>query len=331
MNAHLRIFSNHYVLALVVLIGLPLSALAQGGVGSSRGLPSTSGGIHTIQGKVYFPGGQSGEKRLKIRLESSNFISQSVQTDTDGGFRFNHLEAGPYSIFIEGGVEFENAVEQVSIEREASNGGRILSVPIFLKLKPDASIPPPAVDAYRKAQEAERSKNHKKAIEQLNAALAIAPKFTLALSDLGALYLKTGDSAKAAEAYASLTTLVPSDVAGQQNLGIALFNLKKIPESEGHLREAIKLNDKLPSAHYYLGLVLFNLKQYVEAERELELAIVNGGENMPLAHRYLGGLYMGSKKNKEAADELEKYLKLDPKAADADRIKATIKDLRDKQ
>ena len=47
--------------------------------------------------------------------------------------------------------------------------------------------------------------------------------------------------------------------------------------------------------------------------------------------KYLGGLYMSVHKNQAAADELEKYLKLDPKAADADRIKGTIKDLRSKQ
>ena len=31
---------------------------------------------------------------------------------------------------------------------------------------------------------------------------------------------------------------------------------------------------------------------------------------------------------KQAADELEKYLKLDPKAADAEKLKKTIADLR---
>ena len=40
---------------------------------------------------------------------------------------------------------------------------------------------------------------------------------------------------------------------------------------------------------------------------------------------------MSAQKNKEAVDELEKYLKLDPKAADAERIKGTIKELRSKQ
>jgi regulator of sirC expression with transglutaminase-like and TPR domain len=37
------------------------------------------------------------------------------------------------------------------------------------------------------------------------------------------------------------------------------------------------------------------------------------------------------KDHKRAADELETYLKLEPKASDAERIRAAIKDLRSKQ
>src|SRR5678816_3473518 len=87
----------------LLLIALPVVALAQGGVGSSRGLPTTSGGIHTIQGKVYFPASQgTNNKRVRVKLDSANFVSQSVQTDDDGAFRFNQLEAGPYTITVDG-------------------------------------------------------------------------------------------------------------------------------------------------------------------------------------------------------------------------------------
>ncbi|HEY6805143.1 MAG TPA: tetratricopeptide repeat protein [Pyrinomonadaceae bacterium] len=331
MSLHPQKLSLFRTLQLIaVVVSLPLLALAQGGVGSSRGLPSTSGGIHTIQGKVYFPG-TGGNRRVKVRLDSANFVSQSVQTDDDGAFRFNQLEAGPYTITVDGGSDFENAVETVAIDREASNGGRIVSVPIYLQPKPDASVPAGAVDLYRKAQQALKANNGKKAIENLTAALTIHPDFTLALSELGGLYMKTNEMAKAAETYTKLVALTPNDLLAHQNLGIALFNLKKIDEAEVHLQEALKINDKLPSAHYYLGLVLVNKKAYADAEKELELAINNGGDNLALAHRYLGGLYMGSKKNQQAADELEKYLKLEPKAADADRIKNTIKELRNAQ
>jgi len=313
-----------------ICFGFALNVSAQGGVGSSRGLPSTAGGIHTIQGKVFFPSGET-NKRVKVRLDSANFISQSVQTDDDGTFRFNHLEADPYTITVEPGSAYESAIENVSIEREASNGGRIVSVPIYLKPRPDPSVPAPAVDAYNKAKQAERAGNHKKAIEQLNEALKLYPQFGLALGELGSIYLNSKDMEKAAETYSTLVKIAPADLSAQQNLGIALFNQKKIDEAEVHLRAALKINDKLPTAHYYLGLVLVNLKQYPEAEKELEAAIVNGGENLALAHKYLGGLYLSSHKDKEAADELEKYLKLDPKPPDAERIKGTIKDLRNKK
>jgi regulator of sirC expression with transglutaminase-like and TPR domain len=37
---------------------------------------------------------------------------------------------------------------------------------------------------------------------------------------------------------------------------------------------------------------------------------------------------MSAHRKKEAADELEKYLQLDPKAPEAEKIRGTIKDLR---
>jgi tetratricopeptide (TPR) repeat protein len=106
---------------------------------------------------------------------------------------------------------------------------------------------------------------------------------------------------------------------------------KKFNACEAALREAIKLKSSGPTAHYYLGLMLVKFKAYDEAQKELEAAISNGGENLAQAHKFLGGVYMSTKKNKEAADELEKYLKLDPKAPDAEKIKASIKELRSKQ
>src|SRR5215204_3373134 len=270
---HFFVYATRVSALILCSVLLPLIVLGQGGVGSTRGLPSTSGGIHTIQGKVYFPDASVGtNKRVKVRLDSSNFISQSAQTDDDGVFRFNQLEAGPYTITVEGGTAYEIAVEHVSIDREASNGGRTLSVPIFLKPKPDTSLPPAAVEAYRKGQQADREGNIKKAIDQFNAALTIHPNFTLALSDLGSLYVKSKDMTKAAETFTTLIKIAPRDVNAQLNLGIALFNLKNVPAAEIHLRAALKLNDKLAPAHYYLGLVLVNLKTYPEAERELELA-----------------------------------------------------------
>src|SRR6185436_403362 len=97
------------------------------------------------------------------------------------------------------------------------------------------------------------------------------------------------------------------------------------------LRAAIAKNNAAPTAHMYLGIALMNQKRLDEAEKELLVATGSNSTEIAPAHRYLGGIYWGMRDYKRAADELETYLKLMPNAADADRTKAAIKDLRSKQ
>jgi tetratricopeptide (TPR) repeat protein len=315
---------------------LPTLAKSQA-PGSSRGLASGDG-IHTIQGRIHFPSGRAVDaKTVKVKLESvSAFGSLTTVTEQDGSFRFNSLQAGGYTIVVDAGNEYEIARETVNIDREASPGGRIIQVAIQLHYKVDASnpafanVPATALAFYQKGAAAAKKGNTKEAAELLNKAVASYPNFPIALSELGQQYMLLRDMDKAQSTFEELLKLKPGDPAAHLNLGIALFNKQKLSEAETHLREALKLNSAGPSAHYYLGVTLIGLKRYEEAQREFEMAITNGGDNLAAAHKYLGGLYMSFKKNQQAADELEKYLKLDPKAPDAERIKGTIKDLRSK-
>jgi len=304
--------------------------------GSSRGL-TTGDGTNQIQGRVYFPPGQGASGRtIKVSLESvSAFGAMSTVADQDGVFRFTGLTPGDYTVVVDAGSEFEKGREPADINNGAN--GRIVQVTVQMHPKVDASnplfagVPSNALSLYQKGTVAARKGDAKAAVESLSAAVAAYPNFALALSDLGSQYMMLKDLDKAGEAFEALVKLKPNDAAGHLNLGIVAFNKKKPEEAEAHLRKALELKSAGPSAHYYLGLTLISLKRYPEAQTEFEAAVTNGGENLALAHKYLGGLYMSAKKNREAADELEKYLKLDPKAPDAERIKGTIKDLRDKQ
>jgi Flp pilus assembly protein TadD len=334
--------------ALVVAVfAFSLSARAQG-VGSSRGL-SSGDGNHTIQGRVYFPSGQSGHSKVvKVNLETTSSMGgASTVTDQDGVFRFNNLRPGHYSVVVDGGKEYDAPRETVDID-PGQMGDKQVNIQLRFKAGADpalANVPKDALDLYEKGTAAAQKGNAKGAAEFLDKAVAAYPQFSLALSDLGVQYLKLGQMDKAAETFEALLKLKPNDALANLDLGIALYNQgialvsqqklddaqKKLDGAEAHLREAIKLNSPGPTAHYYLGLTLIKFRAYDEAQKELELAISNGGENLPQAHRYLGGLYQSAHRNKEAADELEKYLKLDPKAADADKIRVIIKDLRSKQ
>lgn len=332
--------------ALAILLVGPVASWAQT-VGGSRGL-TTGDGTHTIQGRIFVPPATP-TRSFKINLESSDALPTSTVTDEDGTFRFNGLRAGQYTIVVDGGREYEGVREAVTVESSGPNSGAV-QVNIQLRPKIDAAnaafagVPKAALDAYRKGVAAAQKGDSRTAVQFLEQAVAAAPDFAMGLSDLGSQYEKQFQWTKAAETFTALVKLKPADASAQLNLGIALYNEgvalmdqkkyedaeKMFNECEAHLREAVRLKSPGPAAHYYLGMMLLKFKLYDEAQKELELAISNGGENLALAHRYLAGVYVATHKNKEAADELEKYLKLEPKAPDAEKIKNSIKDLRNK-
>jgi tetratricopeptide (TPR) repeat protein len=322
------------MIGVVLLSAVCASAQAPG---SSRGLASDSGS-NMIQGRVHFPSGQTVTgKTVKVNLESvSAFGTMSTVADQDGTFRFTGLQAGAYTVVVDAGPEFEKAREPVNIDREAGRG-RSIQVNVQLALKVDSSnpafagIPDKALNLYQKGTAAAKKNDAKAAVGFLNDAIAAHANFPIALSELGSQYIILKQWDKAGETFENLVKLKPNDAAAHLNLGMVLFNEKKMDEAESHLRKALELNSAGPTGHYYLGLTLISLKRYPEALKEFETTVANGGENIALAHKYLGGLYMSTQKNQQAADELEKYLKLDPKAPDAERIKGTIKDLRSKQ
>jgi Tfp pilus assembly protein PilF len=346
----MSIFINRFSLknlfaSALVIVTIASAAMAQA-VGANRG-PVGGEGSNTIQGKVFFPANEQKGKAVKLHLESNLAISNnSAVTDQDGVFRFNGLPPGTYTVVVEGGKDYESSRETITIEPIGNS--RVSQVNIILRPKLDANnaafagVPKAALEAYQKAVAAAQKNDSKAAMQFLTEAVAAKPDFALALNDLGTLYEKQFQWSKAAETFAALVKVTPKDPSAQTSLGIALYNEgaelmsqqkfeeaeKKFNACETALRESIKLKSPAPVPHYYLGMMLIKFKTYDEAQKELEASINDGGDNMALAHKMLGGVYINTKKNKEAADELEKYLKLDPKASDAEKIRKTIADLR---
>ena len=326
----------HLILTAALIVSSALVAKAQA-PGSSRngGLSSGEGNV-MLQGRIYFPSGQSASGRtIRVSLESASAFGggNSAVPDQDGVFHFQGLVPGDYTVVVDAGPDFEKAREAVGIYPGTS---KVVQVAIQLQPKISSSnplfagVPSNALNLYQKGMAAAAKKDSKAAVESLSAAVAAHPTFVVALSDLATQYMLLKQWDKAGETYDALIKLKPNDPAAHLNFGIVAFNQKKMEDAESHLRKAIELKSAGPSAHYYLGLIMISTKRYSDAVPEFEAAVANGGENLALAHKYLGGLYMNTKPQ-EAADELDKYLKLDPKAPDAEKIKGTIKDLRSKK
>jgi Flp pilus assembly protein TadD len=169
-----------------------------------------------------------------------------------------------------------------------------------------------------------------KAIDNLKRAVDLHPDFALALNELGVQYLRKGQLDKAAEVLTKALQLAPEAPEPSLNYGIVLLQQKKFADAEKQLRDAVKKNENAFTAHLYLGITLIHFKNYAEAETELRKAVTLGGPKASQAHYYLGGLYWQTGSFKQAADELDMYLKLEPKAANAEKVRNTIKDLRSK-
>lgn len=341
----------HYYFALlgaVLLLSPYAPAKAQGGGVDTAG----TGGRHGIQGRLIFPSGQRADLRLKVRLESTGGGDLTVLSNLNGNFAFQSLRPGNYTVVVEGGEFYETVRESVFIESATISGRRMpatiaisrpFNVQIYLRPKPNATnkpavvlvalakVPKPSVDLYLRALDSSAKGDVNKAIEQLKQALALYPGFPLALNELGVQYLKLADLDRAAEVLRSSVALAPDEYQPRINYGIALLNQRRFNEAQTQFSEALKRNPSTFTAHMYLGITLISLKNYKEAEAELQTAITLGRDRVGQAHYYLGGLYWRAKDYKRAALQLEKYLELEPEAADAARIRLTIKDLHSKQ
>jgi Flp pilus assembly protein TadD len=324
-----------------------LDVSAQGGVNYSG-----NGGRHTIQGSIFFPSGRRIDLTgLKIRLENWNSGELSTFADANGKFAFKNLSPGSYYIVIEASEYYERTREPIYIDESGSSGSsgsnvvtmpRIVNVPIHLQPKREtlqtgiinarlAVIPKPAFEQYKKAIEALEKNDTKLAIEKFSEAVTLYPQFAEAYSELGSLYLKTGELSKAEEALRKTLQLNEKNPTAQLNYGIALLNQRKMYEAEKELEKAVLADENAATPHMYLGIALLGLNYPDYAEKEFLKAIsLKDDEKLAQAHRYLGGIYWKKGNYKQAVEHLEKYLKFVPKAADAEKVRATIGQLREK-
>ena len=105
------------------------------------------------------------------------------------------------------------------------------------------------------------------AIEQLHKAVELDPRLADAHFHLGTAYAESRRWEDAVASYRSalaLPTLAIPDFV-HQNLGLALYHLKRYPEAESSLRFALSLDPKLQAAYYNLGLVLVAENRGAEA------------------------------------------------------------------
>ena len=123
--------------------------------------------------------------------------------------------------------------------------------------------------------------NLDQAIAELSRTVQIDPRLGDAQFHLGTALAEARRWEEAVAAYqraVALPTLTVPEYA-YQNLGLALYHIKKYPDAEKTLRFALGLDPKLQAAHYNLGLVLLAEKRPAEARESFLRARQLGPDN----------------------------------------------------
>ena len=334
---------------LFITLGILLLSFEVNAQGSGKSTTGTDG-VHVIQGYVFFPSGRRAEGTIVVKLQSYQYGELQVIPDSSGAFTFSNLGPGNYTVIVNAGDEYEISREGVYIDTDINlsrTGARVPTTTrrytVMVHLRPKAQaghakasvvnaalaeVPEKARKLYEQGLQQARAEDMTKAAESLKEAVALYPNFPLALNELGVQYLKLRQVNKAVEALKQACKLSPEASTPRLNLGIALLESKQFGEAEEQLREALKRNSSVPTGHMYLGIALVRLNRYEEAEKELLTATESSGNQLGMASYYLGGIYWKKQDYPRAVEQLETYLRLTPNAADAERVRATIKDLR---
>ena len=334
-----------------VLVWASVIMLYSYGYGQSRTNISGTGGIHTIQGRIYLPNGRTPETSVSVKLSSTNFSTISVDTDHSGSFVFQSVAPGSYALVIEAGQPFETAREYVVIDPEIKIEGmpaavlpKIFNVPIYLQFKKTvreaagvinaklANIPKEALKRYENGLKLSQTGKNEEALAELRQAVVFYPSFYIAYNEIGKICLKLNKLDEAENAFRAALNLNGQEYEARLGFGIVLLNKNEFPEAQKELEEAKTLNQSAAAPHYYLGRLFFYTRKFTDAKNEFELTKgLKNEKDYPLVHYYLGGIYWSEKQYKKAADELEKYLTLDPNAQNADKTRKTIAELRTKE
>lgn len=312
------------------------------------------------QGRNQIYGTVFGESRRPVPdvyvelLDDVNSSLRQIKTDASGRFTFSGLLNGRYIVrVLPYGTDYMEQSQEVTLAAVSTvrgSGSDTQHIDIKLRvnertytgpfaLAPGVvfaqEVPQAAKKLYEDGVKYLRDKKEQEGLESLKKSLEIFPDYYLALDRLGAEYAMRG-IAKPAYLQAGLVLLTkaaevnPNGFPSVFGLGWTQYHLGLNAEATENLRRATTLYGKSADAYLWLAKALKRGSFLDQAEAALKHAkeLTNGkvGE----VHRQLAGLYIDQKRYREAADELELVLKTEPNAADAEKIRGLIKQLREK-
>ena len=302
--------------------------------------------VYEVEGTVYGPDSKAMPNvTVTLQNHAGAQVDQDI-TKTDGRYRFANVLAGTYYIavkppdaglqqlvqkieLINTGVNVTNYAKErfdFSLNRRASPEKSTVVGTVFAQ-----SVPPEAEKEYVSAITSLAKGQRDVAIEKLKRAIELFPTYFLALQQLGFIYIDTERDQLAIEPLLKSLQVNARSAQSHLGLGMAYVNLDHPKEAIEQLNEALALDRRDFRSYLYLGMALITTGKLDEAERALREAYTLGGPAQArTAHLYLASIYSTRKEYQKAIAELETYLRENPKAPNAAKIREAIAKMKTK-
>jgi Ca-activated chloride channel family protein len=192
----------------------------------------------------------------------------------------------------------------------------------------DTKAPSRARREYTKGYELLMRQDFTAAIEHLNAAIVIYPKFVAAHNALGSAYLDAGKNDLAHEQFqqaVSLDDLLPNSYL---NLGCAELALKNYKAAEDAIQKASSiapLDLQVLTALTYAQFLNHDYAPAIATAKKVHAAKHSGAS---IVHYYAAAAWEGQNNIHEAQRELEMLLKEDPKSPAAEQARKILQELK---
>jgi tetratricopeptide (TPR) repeat protein len=169
------------------------------------------------------------------------------------------------------------------------------------------SNPSKAVYPYWLSRLAYRKMDLQLALTYAEKAVQLDPAFMKAYDQLGLCYAGLNQTEEAIQAYTEAIRLNRQQSLHwpwpTMNLGTLLLRRERLDEAEAHLRDAIRIDPRFPTAHLRLGQVLEKKERFEEAVAELKQA-AELDPTYPEPHYALARIYKRRQDLKSAQMEL---------------------------
>ena len=285
---------------------------------------------------------------LAVTLQGVDVVySGRTLADFQGNFAFHKLKPGSYFLILnfprDGQIaqsiditkSFADAKGRLKkrIEYTEESLRELMSgTPATMVSARELAIPYKAKALYRKAQDRLREEDVSVAMEHLEQAIEIAPKFLEAINFLGTIYFQQGEYSKSEEYFRRALTIDSDSFEPLVNLGGALLAQHRMLEAMAVNLHAKDLRPLDPLANAQLGLSYFSTNDFDHAIECLQRTIKIDPAHFSYPQLTLAEIYLRRSDRAGALEELNSFLSLhpdSPRAEEAKRIVARIQTRKD--